>query len=361
MKRFYLKTETARTEIITDKGLLARAPEIIAKQFTGKRIVVVTDALLAKTHAKKFFANLKKIRDVILLRVPRGEAAKKISVVEKLCEQMLKGKIGRDDALVAFGGGAIGDTAGFAAAIYMRGIPFAQIPTTLNAQADSGIGGKTGVNLAAGKNIIGAFHQPRLVLIDPCVLATLSTRDFNAGMAEVVKTAFIGNTRLFANLARNAEAIKSRDPKILSNIVATCARFKAGIVSKDERESGQRMILNFGHTIAHAIETATGHGRVRHGEAVAMGMVAATKIAVHKKMCAEITLRKLSSLLTKFDLPVRIPKALQEQLPQLMAHDKKARNAKITLVLPHRIGEVEIVGGHTTKDIAKLLKDVEWD
>ncbi len=361
MKRLHLKTDTARTEIIVDEGLLARAPEIIAKRFAGGRIVIVTDALLAKTHAKKIIADLAKLREVVTLRVPRGEAAKKLSVVERLCAQMLKARTGRDDALVAFGGGAIGDMAGFAAAVYMRGIPFAQIPTTLNAQADSGIGGKTGVNLPGGKNIVGAFHQPRIVLIDPCALATLSTRDFNAGMAEVIKTAVIGDARLFARIARETEAIKARNPKVLAGIIAACARFKAGVVGQDERESGRRMILNFGHTVGHAVETAAGHGRIRHGEAVAMGMVAAAKIAVLKKMCSATTLHKLSDLLAKFDLPVRIPAALQKRLPRLTARDKKTRGSTITLVLPRRIGEVGIVGGHTTKDIAKLLKDAGWD
>ena len=197
MKCFWMKTPTARTEIVIDEGLMEQAAEIVAKRLPGRRTVVVTDSLLLKTHAKKFIAGMRNLREVVVLQVPRGEAAKKISVVERLCERMHKARIGRDDSLVALGGGSVGDTAGFAAAVYMRGIPFAQIPTTLNAQADSGIGGKTGINLPTGKNIVGAFHQPRLVLIDPCVLSTLPQRDFNAGMAEVVKTALIGSPELF--------------------------------------------------------------------------------------------------------------------------------------------------------------------
>jgi len=383
MKRILLKTSTGVTQIIVGRGSAAEAPRALAKMCEGRRVAIITDSYLARKYAGKFAASLKSgdrkngdchhygaqtprrggqlvdgdcHRFLHVITVPRGEAAKKISVAEKVCSRLLKLGFGRDDMLVAFGGGSVGDLAGFVAATYMRGIPYVQIPTTLNAQADSSIGGKTGVNLPGGKNIVGAFHQPRAVFIDPSFLRTLPERKFNAGMAEVIKTAVIGNGRLFAFIEGNVRAIRKRDAKALERIIVSCVRFKARIVEADERESGPRMLLNFGHTFGHAIETATNYITYLHGEAVAMGMVEASRIASARGLCAESLPERLSALLKKFSLPTEIPPPTIRRIPQAAAHDKKARAGGLTLVFPRKIGAAEIVIGFDAKDIRQMLK-----
>ncbi len=383
MKRILLKTSTGVTQIIIGRNLAVEASQILAKMCEGRRIAIVTDSYLARKYAGKFAAALKKNGDchhygaqtprrggqlvdgdchrfpcdLHIVTVPRGEAAKKMSVAEQLCSRLLKVGIGRDDRLVAFGGGSVGDLAGFVAATYMRGIPYVQSPTTLNAQVDSSIGGKTGVNLPEGKNIVGAFHQPRAVFIDPSFLRTLPERQFNAGMAEVIKTAAIGNGRLFAFIEGNVRAILKRDTKALGRIIVSCVRFKARIVEVDEKESGPRMLLNFGHTFGHAIETATNYRKYLHGEAVAIGMVAASRIAAARGLCAESLPERLSALLKKFSLPTEIPPAILKRIPQAMARDKKARAGGLTLVFPRRTGAAEIVTGFDAKDVRQMLKD----
>ncbi len=357
MKRLKLKTSTGETGIFIAAGLLAGLPESLSRKHKGGAAVVVTDTYLAPGRAGKFAEALGKHRDTILLRVPRGEKAKTMAVAERLCARMLRRGVGRDALLVAFGGGCVGDVAGFVAATYMRGIAFAQIPTTLNAQADSCIGGKTGVNLPDGKNIIGAFYQPSLVFIDPTFLRSLPEREFAAGMAEVIKTAFIGDPRLFAFIERNHTRILKRDTKTLEKIVGDCIRVKAGVVERDEKEGGPRMILNFGHTFGHAIETASRHRKFRHGEAVAMGMSAAAAIARGRGLCEDNAARRLVGLLEKFGLPTQIPPSIVTRIPRIMARDKKARADGIVLVLPRSVGRAEVIGGFAASGIAKMMKE----
>jgi len=379
MKRILLKTSTGVTQIIVGRESLAEASQALARMCEGRRVAIVADSYLARKYAGKFAAALRKNGDCHhygaqarrrrdhlvdgdchrIITIPRGEAAKKISVAEKVCSRLLKLGFGRDDMLAAFGGGSVGDLAGFVAATYMRGIPYIQIPTTLNAQVDSSIGGKAGVNLPGGKNIVGAFHQPRAVFIDPSLLRTLPERQFNAGMAEVIKTAVVGNGRLFAFVEGNIRAIRKRDAKALEWIIVSCARFKARIVEVDERESGPRMLLNFGHTFGHAIETATNYRKYLHGEAVAMGMVAASRIAAARGLCAESLPERLSALLKKFSLPTEIPPPTLRRIPQAAARDKKARAGGLTLIFPRKIGAAEIVTGFDAKDIRQMLKD-KW-
>ena len=357
MKRILLETSAAATRIHIGQNLLAGIPAPLAGICGGRRAVVVTDSFLAKNHAKKFAANLNKTCETVIVTVARGEAAKKMSVAEKTCSRLLSLGIGRDDTLITFGGGSVGDLAGFVAATYMRAIPYVQIPTTLNAQADSSIGGKTGVNLPGGKNMVGVFYQPRAVFIDPALLRTLPDRAFNAGMAEVIKTAVVGDSRLFGLLERNAKIIRKRKMEILEKMITPCVRFKSQIVSIDEKENGARMLLNFGHTFGHAIETAGGYGKFLHGEAVAMGMAATARIAAVKGLCAASLPERLAALLKTFSLPTRIPAAILPRIAKAVARDKKKRAGRLTIVFPRKIGTAEIVSGFDTNDVRQMLRE----
>jgi len=281
-----------------------------------------------------------------------GEQSKKLATIESLTQKLLDAGIERRDIIIALGGGVVGDIAGFLAATYMRGIDYIQAPTSLIAQIDSSIGGKTGVNLADAKNIIGAFHHPITVLIDPTVLKTLPRRHFNNGMAEAVKTAAIGDARLFAFIEKNAAQIKRLEPRTLEHLIGECCRIKAGVVSKDERETGLRAVLNFGHTVGHAVESASGY-KLLHGEAVAIGMVAASRIAEKLGLASSDTTKRLAALLKEFSLPTDLKRLKALSPGKIMAaleHDKKIFRGGLTFILPQRIGSVVI-----RRDVPQVL------
>jgi 3-dehydroquinate synthase len=250
--------------------------------------------------------------------------------------------------LVAFGGGVVGDMTGFLAAIYMRGVPYVQVPTTLLAQVDSSIGGKTGSNLAAGKNLIGSFHHPLDVLADTDLLATLPAAELRAGLQESVKAGVIYDAKLFAYLERNADAVLAGDAKALTHVVAASVRVKADVVANDERESGLRMILNYGHTLGHAIEAATGYKQLLHGEAVGWGSIAATRLGWMRGMIGERDAERIIALILRYG-PLSSFRATAEKLVALTASDKKNRSGTLSFVLPKKIGVVEIVRD-VTKD-----------
>ena len=260
--------------------------------------------------------------------------------------------------LVALGGGVIGDLAGFAAATYLRGVPLVQIPTTLLAQVDAAIGGKVGVNHALGKNLIGAFYSPRIVVIDPAVLASLPKREFRAGLYEVVKYGVIRSRRLFDRLERDLPAVVAREPRVLRPVIRECCSLKASIVSSDERESGLRRVLNFGHTAGHALETITNYRRFRHGEAVAHGMLVAARISAsrgvmhardHERLC--VLIRRLGPLPAVSDLSAR-------QVIQVVRHDKKMLRGRLHFVLSTGIGKTTIVDDVGERELGAALRDV---
>ncbi|HEV2385725.1 MAG TPA: 3-dehydroquinate synthase [Candidatus Acidoferrales bacterium] len=270
------------------------------------------------------------------------ESSKNLRTVERISRALVRARADRGAVLVAAGGGVVGDVAGFVAAAYMRGVRLVHVPTTLVAQVDSAIGGKTGVNLPEGKNLVGAFYPPQLVVADPELLGTLGERQFRSGLYEVAKYAIIGDPRLFAILERAGERIASRDPAALDWVVARCARIKAEVAGRDEREMGLRQILNFGHTVGHALEAATGYRRLLHGEAVGWGMLAALEIARRSGRLAAADARRAARLIAGLGpLPALPPAALRRTMARTAA-DKKARGGRLRWVLPRSIGEVEI-------------------
>jgi 3-dehydroquinate synthase len=329
--------------IIIAPGLLKQLGRECARLKLGDRCAIITDTNVGKNFAKPVYESLLKAGfEPILFTVPAGETAKNLKSVQSCYDQLAMHRFERKSFIIALGGGVVGDLVGFVAATYLRGIPFLQVPTTLLAQVDSSVGGKTGVNLKAGKNLVGAFYQPRLVLCDLDTLKTLPERQFRAGLAEVIKYGIIFDAKLFARLERDLPKILRRDSKTLSEIIARCCEIKAEVVSQDEKEGGLRAILNFGHTIGHAIENSSGYGKFLHGEAISIGQVAAAKIS-HKilGLPADATAR-IEKLFARAGLPVRIKlnSAQRKKLFAAMMLDKKVSGGEIQFVLAEQIGKV---------------------
>jgi len=316
------------------------------------RPFVITSPDIWALWSKPFLASFKEPPTVLFL--PSGERHKRLSSVESLAQQLSTAGADRDALLLAFGGGVIGDITGFLAAIYMRGIRYVQVPTTLLAQVDSSIGGKTGVNLAAGKNLIGSFNHPQAVLADTDLLATLPPAQLRAGLQESIKAGIIYDAKLFRYMEQNAEAIlntkKGADPKALAHVVAASVRVKASVVSQDEKESGLRMILNFGHTIGHAIEAATNYKQLLHGEAVAWGSIAALQVARARNTLSQKDTERVTNLILRYG-PLPPFKATAQKLVALTSRDKKNRSGIRSFVLPTAIGHTEIVRDVTEPEL----------
>ncbi|MDA8240401.1 MAG: 3-dehydroquinate synthase [Nitrospiraceae bacterium] len=288
--------------------------------------------------------------------IPDGEEYKNLGSVEQIYGEMLKARLDRKSVLVALGGGVIGDMAGFAASTYMRGIDFVQVPTTLLAQVDSSVGGKTGVNHALGKNMIGTFWQPRLVWVDTDTLKTLPKREFLSGLAEVIKYGVIWDAEFFRFLEENVGKVLAHDKETLGHIIRVSCEIKAEVVSRDERESGLRAILNYGHTIGHAIETATGYTRFLHGEAVAIGMYAEAKLAQQLGLLDGEQAERIKAVIGSYGLPSAVPEDIAfESVLSSMQLDKKALSGDLRFVLPERIGSVKIKGGLGHEEIEKVF------
>jgi 3-dehydroquinate synthase len=295
--------------------------------------------------------------EVDLLVVDAGEQSKSTEVASQLWETMLAEGVDRQTVIVAVGGGVVGDLAGFVAATYARGIPFVQVPTTLLAQVDSSVGGKVGVNLPGAKNMVGAFWQPRGVLIDVQVLGTLPVREYRAGLAEVVKYGVILDEDFFDTLEQQVEAIHAQNRPVLATIVQHCCRLKAEVVRQDERETtGLRAVLNYGHTFAHALEAAGPYGRLLHGEAVAMGMCCAARLAARMGRVGETFVEKQHKLLQDLHLETTLPDYSPDELLRLMYHDKKVEQGQLRFILPDRMGHVEQVREVNPEDILAALR-----
>jgi 3-dehydroquinate synthase len=324
-------------------GLLARLGAECAQLKLGQRCAVITDSNVGKKFAKAALKSLSASGfEPILITVPAGEKSKRIAVVEKCYDQLAAHRLERKSFIVALGGGVVGDLAGFVAATYLRGIPFVQVPTTLLAQVDSSVGGKTGVNLRAGKNLVGAFYQPQLVLCDLDALKTLPRREYISGLAEVIKYGVIYDAVLFAQLERNLPKILERDEKMLLQIIARCCEIKADVVGQDETESGLRAILNFGHTLGHAIENSFGYGKFLHGEAISIGQVAAAKLSQKILGLPSGDVERIEKLFAQAGLPVKIKLNLaqRKKLFAAMKLDKKVSAGEIKFVLAQKIGKV---------------------
>ncbi|HOB08849.1 MAG TPA: 3-dehydroquinate synthase [Limnochordia bacterium] len=283
--------------------------------------------------------------------MPDGEQHKSWDMAERILSYALKRRLSRKTLVIALGGGVVGDLAGFAAAVYLRGVPLVQIPTTLLAQVDSSIGGKVAVNHPLGKNMIGAFHRPELVLADAAVLSTLPRRELIAGLAEVIKYGIIWDEHLFSFLEANAEAVLACDPECLEAAIRRSCEIKAEIVAKDERDQGLRAILNFGHTVGHALENVTGYTAYRHGEAVAVGMAAACRLGTLIGCMSQEEAERVIRLLERYGLPVKLPAEARPHIPAAMMHDKKAVGDQLWFVIPNRIGEV---------GLANFGRDYDW-
>ena len=323
------------------RGILAGA-ELWQRHLGDGRLLVVSNETVAPLYLDSLDHALGgRDREVHVL--PDGERFKTVDSWSGVLDRLVAMQARRDAVVIALGGGVVGDIAGFAAAAYMRGVRFLQAPTTLLAQVDASVGGKTGVNHVRGKNLIGAFHQPSAVFIDSATLDTLPAREFNAGMAEVVKYGAIRDSAFFEWLERQAGPIAERDPAALDRLIGRSVRNKAGIVAADEKEAGARALLNFGHSFGHALEAVTGYERFLHGEAVAIGMVVATQLSEARGLCTAGAARRLSALLRRFDLPVRIPPELSAgDLAAALQLDKKALARGLRLVLLDAVGQARV-------------------
>lgn len=351
-------------DILVGPGLIGQAGALMLPVLERKRVFIVTDSNVAPLYLKKLEGTLAGVGiDFASHVLPAGEATKSFAHLEALLDVLLEAKVERQTTLVALGGGVIGDLVGFAAAILLRGVPFVQIPTTLLAQVDSSVGGKTGINTRRGKNLVGAFYQPRLVLADTAALSTLPRRELLAGYAEVAKYGLIDDLPFFEWLEQNGQAVLALEPAAIRHAVLTSCAAKARIVKADERESGLRALLNLGHTFGHAFEAELGYdGRMLHGEAVALGMVAAFDLSARMKLAPQEDAARISSHFDKLGLPVRLP-ALDGSswnADRLLAHmtlDKKIKDGKITFVLARGIGQSFLERDVPSQAVAALMQD----
>ena len=324
-------------------GLLDQLGRECARLKLGTRCVIITDTNVGRRFAKPVFNSLARAGFTpSLIVVPAGETAKSLKTVQTCYDLLAAHRLERKSFIVALGGGVVGDLAGFVAATYLRGIAFVQVPTTLLAQVDSSVGGKVGVNLKAGKNLVGAFYQPRLVLCDLDTLRALPEREFRAGLAEVIKYGIIYDAKLFGQLERDLTKLLKRDPETLARVVARCCQIKAEVVGQDETEGGLRAILNFGHTIGHAIENVSGYGKYLHGEAIAIGQVATAKLSCALTGLSARDAGRIRDLFKLAGLPVTIKlNAVQRRkLFAVMKLDKKVSAGEIRFVLAEKIGKV---------------------
>ena len=359
-----VKTPSRSYEVVIGSGLLARAGEQLHGVLEKKRAFVVTVPPVRRRWAKVLLQSLTAAGiETTLLEMPDGERAKRLSTLEKLAEKLLKLGADRGVTLIALGGGVVGDVTGFLASIYMRGVDVIQVPTTVLAQVDAAIGGKTGVNLASGKNLLGTFHQPRAVLIDPAVLGTLPSREYRAGLYESLKCGVIGDAGLFKLFEDRRRELLDRDPVVLEKVIADSVRLKASVVSADEREGGLRQVLNFGHTIGHALEAETQYKLLLHGEAVAWGMIAATHIALSTGKLDSVAAGRITNSVLGLGRLPRL-KLKTANIVKRLRSDKKTRQGVVHFILPREIGKVEIASDvpeaivrSAVDEIRKLARD----
>jgi len=326
-----------------ENGLLSRAGSVLSELLPqASRIFVVTVPPVRKRWGGKLVSSLKAGGFTPqMIAMPDGEPTKRLATVEVLADKLARLGADRKAVIIALGGGVVGDVSGLLASLYMRGVEFVQIPTTVLAQVDASIGGKTGVNLVAGKNMVGTFHHPRVVLIDPTVLKTLPDREFRAGLYEALKCGVIGNVELFLRFEQNRARILKRDPIELEWLIAQSVRLKAEVVSADEREDGLRRVLNLGHTIGHALEAETGYRRLLHGEAVAWGMIAATNIALSVGRTDSVTAGRIADAVLSLGRLPEVNVSPRKILARLQS-DKKTQNGVVHFILPREIGKVEV-------------------
>ena len=335
-------TPSRSYEVLIGTGLLARAGQCLGKILETRRAFVVTVPPVRRRWARILTKSLADSGiETVVLEMPDGERSKRLTTLESLAEKLVKHGADRGTTLIALGGGVVCDVTGFMASIYMRGVDVIHVPTTVLAQVDAAIGGKTGVNLISGKNLLGTFHQPRTVLIDPAVLESLPSREYRAGLYESLKCGIIGDPGLFRLFEDRRREILDRDPVVVEKVIADSVRLKASVVSADEREGGLRQVLNLGHTIGHALEAETRYTHLLHGEAVAWGMIAATHIALSTGKLDSVTAGRITNSVLGFGRLPRMKFQTASILKRLRS-DKKTRHGVVHFILPREIGKVEI-------------------
>lgn len=340
MATFHVTTATEQYPVVVERGVLARTGEFVPAN--AGRLFIATTEDVWLLHGDKLVAGLAG-RPFTKLLFPGGEARKRLASLEQMAEQMVREGADRSSVVIALGGGIVTDVSGFLAAIFMRGVPVIQIPTTLLAQVDAAVGGKTGVNLASGKNLLGSFHQPRAVLIDPVVLPTLPEREYRAGLYEVLKHGVIRSEELFQMMEQRAEAVLQKQPEVVDYLVEESVRIKAEVVSADEKEADLRRILNFGHTVGHALEAETEYIRLLHGEAVAFGMRAATYLAVMAGLLPEAEAARIDRTIRQYGPLPSLAGVTAAALVSRLKSDKKTVRGSVHFVLPEAVGRVRIV------------------
>lgn len=343
--------------IYIEPGFLDRVGAELSKTEIGKRYAVISDSNVNKLYGERLLSCLDAAGITAkMFTFKAGEENKTMATVANLASHLAQAGYDRHDAIIALGGGVTGDIAGFLASAYMRGIPFVQIPTTLLAQVDSSVGGKTGVDLPEGKNLVGAFYQPKAVFIDTEVLQTLNRQELLGGLAEVIKYGVIRDEKFFAFLEKEREKICRLDSEVIVEMITRCCAIKADVVAEDEREGGLRKILNYGHTIGHAVEGASNFQLI-HGLAVAIGMVAAARLSLLKGLLAAGERDRITEILISYGMPTEIPENLdREEIKRYLKTDKKAVSGKVQFVLPDRIGSTCITDEVTEELIDKVLQ-----
>ncbi len=322
----------------------------------GKDIAIITNEVVAPLYLNEI-SDLFSNRNVIEYILPDGEQEKKLKTVHKIIDRLMEAGFGRDSTLIALGGGVVGDITGFTASIFMRGINFIQIPTTLLAQVDASVGGKTAVNHKSGKNLIGSFYQPQCVICDSIFLATLEATEISAGLAEIIKYGLIYDSEFFLWLQKNMQQILSNDRAAVDYVIQRSCAIKAEIVAQDEKEQSVRALLNFGHTFGHAIEKLTGYGNWTHGDAVAVGMVLAARLSENMSLITPEDVQNIEEILTAANLPISLPNIDPAELLAAMQSDKKVKDRNIQLVLLKNIGEAFLTADYSQEDLVNILRD----
>jgi 3-dehydroquinate synthase len=345
--------------ILVGAGALTSVGPELAKRRVGRKAVLVSDPTIARLHAEPVVRSLGRAGfEASQISVPEGEQAKRLEVASDLWDRLLDIGCDRTSTVIALGGGAVGDVAGFVAATYMRGMNFVQVPTTLLAQVDASIGGKTAIDHPRGKNLIGAFHQPRMVLVDPIVLTTLPEREFRSGLAEIIKHGIVLDAEYFEDLEKSVPALLGRDLPTLERVVAGSCRLKAWVVERDEQEAELRWVLNYGHTIGHALEAATDFGRWAHGEAVSLGIAAEARLAERLGIGSEATTARQLRLLEAVGLPVKGLQVDPAAVLDALSRDKKSRDGRVSFVFAPEIGSFRIVPEVPSRVVLEVLAEL---
>ena len=355
MKKINIQFDERTYPIYIGEGLISNY-ELISQYILGKKVAIITNETVADIYLKTLIEIMSPHKEVISIILPDGESYKSKDSLDSIYTQLLQNKADREITLIALGGGVIGDITGFAAATYMRGVNFIQIPTTLLSQVDSSVGGKTGINHPLGKNMIGAFYQPKCVISDMNVLKTLPSRELSAGLAEVIKYGLIRDNKFFEWLESHIQYLMKMNPKYLIEAVQRSCENKAAVVEADEFESGIRAILNLGHTFGHAIEVAQGYGNWLHGEAVGAGMVMAAKLSQSMGWLADKDVGRIVALIKKAGLPTEPPKISVKKYMELMMLDKKTKDGQINLVLQKSIGDAVLTNKYDPKKLHQILE-----